>query len=189
MSWTEDEVRARGLDMDLVCEIGAELVRERKKDGFNSALRELCIKHGSDDDAELMSVAEQLTRPRPYGGTRVPDGWLIGKVPDGSWVVAVLEIDDTHSDIHKWEPLACAFDASSRATFLEFRRHRNGPLQVFAEGDLCMQRVGMEVPPTHVPLLPWSGVIARWHGRKKKTSVKDLIDHMHALDLESGLET
>lgn len=174
------------LTMDMLCEIGTELVRERRVDGFNSALRELCIKHGGDDDADLLSVAEELTRPRIVGckpSNRVPDGWLMGTLSDGGWVVAVLEVDDTHSDIHKWEPLASAFDASMRTTFVEYRRHRNGPLVAMMDGEICMQSAGCAMPQRPVPSMPWSGAITRWHGRKKKVSIKDLVDHMIATEL------
>lgn len=171
------------ITMEQMHEIGTEMIRERRVDGFNSALRELCIKHG--DDADLISVAEEMTRARVVGYkpcNRVPDGWLIGKLPSQGWVVAVLEVDDTHSDIHKWEPLASAFDASEHTTFVEYRRHRNGPLVAMTEGEICMQSAGYTLTPRHVLSRPWLGAIMQWRGRKKKVSIQDLVAHMIAVE-------
>lgn len=140
--------------MRALSEIGTRLLTTESRSGFLSMLRWVAI--NKTDEFDLWALREALASEKV---ARIPDGWFVGTF-DCQLIVAVFEQDDTHSDLPKWRRLAHLFDASENALFVEYRRHRNGPLAMKLEGDLCMESYGGPGESTHVAFTPWTGIVS-----------------------------
>ena len=160
-------------------EIGTRLITTESKSGFAYMMRWLAI--NKSEQYDLSALRDHLSAERRLC---IPDGWFVGHFRQ-LLIVAVFEQDDTHSDVEKWRELACAFDASGATFFAEFRRHRDGPLGLRMDVDLCIDSLGFSGDPIVIGRTPWSGDVVEIR-RPSKVSSSSAALFAHIAKLEAG---